>query len=244
MTYTLFPPLILDNQISLQDLNDLKSEIHNNNICSPYVHNWEGENFGKIFSNRYMGDWNNVNLKNLVLKNLPQDISKVMIVENIIHLQSFIPYEFHCDYGWSKCNDDEKPFVVIIIPLESVNARTIICEQTMEGLHFVDYKKDHEPLPKDKQISEKEYLEYFSHCWPQERPYVKIKDIFEWKAGSVLIFDQKYIHASDNFLKHGLTEKNCISIFSKIKKESFHELCNKDKNLAFVQWKGQESSKL
>jgi len=220
--FPLLPTTVFEHCFDLGALEKIKNEIHSENICLPYIHDWERENKGKTFSNRYQGNWNNPSLRQLILSGLPDVISHNIIVESIIHLQSFIPYEFHCDYGWSEPGDDECPFVVVIIPFETIDAKTIVCNQYMHGLHFIHYKEQSAPLPVEQQMPEEEYLKYFSHCWPQERPYISIDKIFEWKAGSALVFDQRYIHASDNFLKHGLTEKNCISIFSKIKRENYH----------------------
>jgi hypothetical protein len=228
MEYPLFAPTVFDQCFDQTALNAIKCEIHNENNCIPYVHEWEGENFGKVFSNRYQGNWANKKLQELILTGLPSLLAENIIVEKIIHLQSFIPYEFHCDYGWSKPEPDEVPFAVIIIPLETVDARTIVLDQTMHGLHFVDYKKDAPVVDIKQQLSIEEYEKHFSHCWPQERPYISIKDIFIWKAGSAFAIDLRYIHASDNFLKNGLTEKNCISIFTKIKKENYSKVIGKN----------------
>lgn len=221
MSDSFFPPTVFADCFDQDQMNAIKLEIHKENNCVPYVHDWEGENFGKIFSNRHYGNWANAQLQQLVVSGLPKVLTDNMLVESIIHLQSFIPYEFHCDYGWSKCDQDEMPFVVIIIPLETVDARTIVLDQTMHGLHFVDYKKNNVPLPIEQQLSVNEYEQHFSHCWPHERPYISIKDIFKWQAGSAFAIDLRHIHASDNFLKNGLTEKNCFSIFTKIKKQNY-----------------------
>jgi len=222
--FSLLPTTVFKNCFDLDDLEKIKNEIHGENICLPYVNEWDGENKGKTFSNRYPGNWNNLSLRQLILSGLPDIISQNIIVESIMHLQSFIPYGFHCDYGWSNPSNDECPFVVVIIPFETIKAKTIVCNQYMHGLQFIHYKEQSAPLPVEQQMTEEEYLKYFSHCWPQERSYISIDTIFEWEAGSALVLDHRYIHASDNFLKHGLTEKNCISIFSKTKRENYHKV--------------------
>ena len=224
MSDRLIKPKIFYNCFNKEQLQDIKTFIHDNNKFIPSVHEWEGEHHAKVFANRYFGNWNDHNLQKAVLEGLPESITKSFIVEYILHAQSLIPYEFHCDYGHIKCEPDETPFVIIIIPLETVNAKTIVLDQTFHGLHFVDYKEISLELPVEEQLTEEQYNEYFSHCWPQERPYISINTVFDWIEGNALVFDMKYIHASDNFLKNKLTEKNCISIFTKIKKNDLNEV--------------------
>ena len=149
-----------------------------------------------------------------------------MTVPNPFLLESYVPYEIHNDYKWIEASDDEIPFYLIIIPVSTGQAKTIIFNQHGNGeyLHFVDYKKDHQPVPDNERLSEEEYQKYFSHCWPQERHYISINKVFDWEVGSVLLCDMRYFHASDNFLTNDITQKSCITLMTKTKKDKFLEI--------------------
>jgi hypothetical protein len=218
---TLLPTSILEHCYTDQTLMSIKDLFQQVGTTASSVHSWEGPNFGKTLSIKQKVNINDhPELKELILSGLPATIGELMITVECCHLRSFIPYEVHCDCGWLKLQDDESPFYVFIIPFETKNVNTISLNQTGYNLHFVDYKEHHDPLPLDQQMSEDTYQQYFSHCWPQERPYLSIDTVFKWQAGSVFMFDARRFHASDNYLSNGETEKNCIVLITKIKTQN------------------------
>jgi hypothetical protein len=209
---------ILHNVYSEDTLNYLRSEVDKRGVETKSFHEWEGPKLGQLLSVRYrLALDEHQDLRNMVLSPLPGDISTDLITHSFSHLRSFSPYEIHSDCGWIECNDDESPFYAFVIPLETCVAKTILLNQMHEGLHFVDYKKSYGPLPKDQQISDEDFQKYFSHCWPHEQEYISIQNVFDWTAGSVLMFDTRFLHASDNYILNGLQEKNAFILFSKVK---------------------------
>jgi hypothetical protein len=44
--------------------------------------------------------------------------------------------------------------------------------------------------------------------------YVSLYDAYKWYLGSVIYWDRKMLHCSDNFLKNGLAEKNALVLFT------------------------------
>jgi len=224
MVEQLIPTTVYHKVYDEHTLDIIKKEIHRTEKCTKNIHNYGGPNHGKLLSNLYSGDWNNPVLRRLIIAGLPKIVADNIIVHSINHLQSFIPYQLHSDYGWIDCDDSEQPLVLMLIPLETISAKTIVLDQILKGLHFTDYKKQSNQLEITQQLSENEYKKYFSHCYPQERPYISINHVFEWQVGSLLIMDLKRIHGSDNFNSSGLTEKNCITIFTKIKKSNYNSV--------------------
>jgi hypothetical protein len=221
----LLPTKILSNCYTQSTLDLIKKLFKDQGVTSPCVHEWPGPHYGKTVSVKQKLTLNeHSDLQQLVFSGLPAELTQWMIVMESSHLQSFIPYEVHCDCGWLDLQTDESPFYVVIIPLETYNARTISFNQLGHDLHFVDYKKDNPPLPSDQCVSETEFDQYFSHCWPQERSYISIDTVFEWQAGSVFMFDARRFHASDNYTINGVTEKNCVILMTKIQQQNLQAL--------------------
>jgi hypothetical protein len=232
----LLPTLILSNCFDKKMLNEAKQEIAGCGKSFPYVHPHEGVNFGKTLSVRTVWDpKKDKHITDKILSQLPREVTQNLLVEINFHLQSFYPYDIHCDCGWLKLAEDESPYYLIIIPLESVEAKTVVLNQTSHGLHFIDYKNDTNVLSESERISDNDFETYFSHCWPQEKSYISVNQVFNWAAGDALMLDMRYFHSSDNYRKNNVVEKNCITLMTKIKTENFlHNLQNSEKlqNLA------------
>jgi hypothetical protein len=228
----LLPTLILPNLFDKEMLDNVKQEIASCGKSFSYVHQHEGINFGKTLSTRTMWDsQKNKEITDKILSRIPKEITENLLVEFSFHLRSFYPYDIHCDCGWLKLDSDESPYYLIIIPLESVDAKTIVLNQTSHGLYFVDYKSNQNILSKSDRISDDDFESYFNHCWPQEKDYISIHKIFDWMVGNALIFDLRYFHSSDNYQKNNVIEKNCITIMTKIKTKNFLSNLNKISNL-------------
>ena len=43
---------------------------------------------------------------------------------------------------------------------------------------------------------------------------LEIDEVLSWESGSLLTWDRVRIHASDNFLKNGISSKMCIALFT------------------------------
>lgn len=217
----LLPTKIIKNSFSPDALDNIKNIFQRDGIPESYVHQWEGPTFGKTLSTRYkIKIHNHPELYQLVTAGLPSDFAEHAIIPHCIHLQSFLPYEIHGDNGFIETEPDESTFYVVVIPFETVNAKTITFNQMFNKTRFIDYKEVNDPLPPGECIPEETYKKYFSHCWPQERPYLSISTVFEWEIGSVFMFDSQLLHASDNYTAAGVTEKNAIVLMTKIKTEN------------------------
>jgi hypothetical protein len=216
----LLPTIEIDNLFTKESLNSITDQLHKINDFRVNKQVWEGPNLGKVLANKYYcSPEKNPEVIDFFLSHLPKEIADRAIAEEFYQLQSFIPYEIHCDSGHLHLKDDEEPYYLFIVPLETVDVRTIVFDQISNDLHFTEYKEVNKPLPDAEQMTEEEYQQYFSHCWPQERPYLSINHVFKWQAGKLLACDMHYFHASDNYIKNGLTEKNCLVLMTKTKKK-------------------------
>jgi hypothetical protein len=216
----LLPTLELDNLFDQDTLNTITRRLREINDFRLSQQVWEGPNLGKVLANKYYcNPVTDPDVAELFLSRLPKNIANNAILEEFYELQSFIPYEIHCDSGHLHLEDNEEPYYLFLVPLETVNVRTIVFDQVSDGLHFIEYKETNNPLPDSEQLSEEEYQRYFSHCWPQERPYLSINHVFEWQLGKLLAFDMHYFHASDDYIKNGVSGKNCLVVMTKIKKK-------------------------
>ena len=212
----MFESYSLDNRYSVDDLSKVKQLILADSVTKEFKQNFEGPFHNKIISRRYVFDWNqHVEVSEIIKNGFPDEVKNKIIVDHCYLLQSFAPYEIHCDYNWVKCLDNEEPYYFVVIPLETVNAQTVVLNQNGAYTHWVDYKQEHDPLAESDQMSVDEYKKYFSHTWEHERPYVSIHKVFDWKLGSIFLGDIKRFHCSNNFLEHGVTQKECIILFSK-----------------------------
>jgi hypothetical protein len=215
----LLPTIEIDNCFTQNSLNEIVDRLQKINDFLAQKHKWEGPTFGKILGNKwYARPEKNPEVIDLFLSNIPKEIADNVVTAEFYQLQSFFPYESHCDCGHLRLTEDEQPYYLFIVPLETIDARTIVFNQTSTNLHFIEYKQVNQQLPESEQISEEDYLKYFSHFWPQERPYLSINHVFKWEIGKLLACDMRYFHASDNYIKNGLTEKNGLVLMSKTKK--------------------------
>ena len=220
------PTIIIEKAFSSEDVEFIRSTVLTdpNTEKLDYIHKWEGPDYNKKLSTRHVFDFEKLSpVADLIKKKLPDDIVSNLIPSRSFLLTSYIPYEIHCDYGWVECDDDEAPYYLILVTLNGEGSKTIVLDQQGKYLHFVDYKNDHDKLPVDKQMSEEEFNKDFGHCWPQEREYISVKDVFNWSSGNILAIDMRYFHLSDNFSINRIDEKQCITLFTKAKKENFKE---------------------
>jgi len=222
----ILPTIKIENAFSIDELEHLRNLIDTipDEHEISYVHKFEGPTADKIMSKRkyfYLDQLGN--MEELIKSKLPNEVATQLISGISFRLKSFLPYEIHCDYNHVVDNDkvpcleNEEPYYIIIIPLYSSKSKTMILNQQGKYLHFVDYKNDHAPLPESEQISEDDFKKDFSHCWPQERPYISVRDEFIWNEGDLIAFDLKLFHSSNDFTKFGVKEKQCITLQTKRK---------------------------
>jgi hypothetical protein len=134
------------------------------------------------------------------------DISELMVVT--LHL----PWDIHNDLHKNKIKPGFCHGWNFLIPLEDVNSRTIIFEQSSEDSNdFSEYKENHGKVPNP--IDSKFWEDNLSFCWPHDREYLSLKEALPYQRRRQLLgFKRNLFHSSDNFHTRGISEKNFIQV--------------------------------
>lgn len=126
-------------------------------------------------------------------------------IDGIQILHSFLPFDVHSD--WIVQNNriplcDPKtnpPSYTLIAPLVS-DFSTIVFDQEGEYNRFEDYKRSNNKV--ENRISDDIWNQYLKHCHNEDRDYLSIKKIFEWKVGDLFAFHRKFFHSAGYFTTH------------------------------------------
>lgn len=144
--------------------------------------------------------------------------NKLGILLNVrcgMHLKELIPWSIHTDYNHQYDSKYQSaPGLAILIPLkvvgpESKMTHTVIFNEYCKT-NFLDYVQNSTPLINhSKHIHE----EHCGHICPENLEYVSLNGVYAWKPGSIIYWDRKLLHSSDNFLKNSITEKQALVLF-------------------------------
>lgn len=212
--------LIKDAIFSIDELREIEKIVRGVNDSKIWIHPHEGPMQGKKLSERFFWNWSSISeISDLIESRLPDQLNEDTRIESSFILDSFLPYDIHCDSGWLDLDNGKyKAGHVIIIPLvESDDISTITFNQFGESeLHFKEYKDTHTPLSENEMIDTEYFNEKLSHCWEHDRYHLSLDKEFRWNIGSVLLCDIRRYHCSNNFAKHGITKKSCITLFTKL----------------------------
>ena len=124
----------------------------------------------------------------------------------------YLPWDIHNDLHKNKIKPGFRHGWNFLIPLEDVNSRTIIFEQSDEDTnHFSDYKKNHGKVPNP--VDSKFWEDNLSFCWPHDREYLSLKEVLPYQRRRQLqAFKRTVFHSSDNFHTRGISKKNFIQV--------------------------------
>lgn len=121
-------------------------------------------------------------------------------ISAISYNKLYLPWDIHTDSN-RRQSFTEKPYYNVLIPLHSVDSRTII---------FNEYSEDYNEFFKFKQTNNKSinpvsleiWNKYLDMCWDDDRLWLSIKNILPVQnAGQFIAFKRKFFHSSDNFHK-------------------------------------------
>lgn len=132
-------------------------------------------------------------------------------IETMTRVKLYLPWDIHSDYYVEECKTGHLPYYNFLIPLDTVQSRTIIFDQIATSPNFSDYKKSSSLVknPPDEEF----WQENLSMCWPQDRQYVSINKVMPWQQrGQLQGFPSKYFHSSDNFHLRLNSPKSFIQI--------------------------------
>lgn len=138
------------------------------------------------------------------------------VIDSLWILEAFVPFPFHNDVNYIIPELDQSRYYTMIMPIEQVKAKTIICKQTAD-LEFVeDYMQTNQPINESQQYSLDFWQQHLSHCPIEYKPYLSHEFTFDWNPGSLLAFDRRKFHSSDNFLSKSVASKKAIITFTTI----------------------------
>ena len=147
---------------------------------------------------------------------------KETVFQELWILDEYHPLGLHTDAHQLVPTDDQLLYYTMLIPLEDLDSCTIITNQYHEvdysspgsEVLLADYLKHTRPLPKEQRITEEFWKANLIHTPLLARPFFSLDQIFKWNRGSLLAFDRRRWHASDNFLANGIAKKSAIVSFT------------------------------
>jgi hypothetical protein len=148
-------------------------------------------------------------IKEKVLKKLEVIFNKPI---NLLHgmlLKEEKPWVIHTDYIKK---DDPAPDLAIVIPLntEEINTHTVVFnEECLDN--FNNFILNNNKLENN---AKNLYNNLCSHEDIDRLEYVSLLSAYKWHPGSIIYWDRKLLHCSDNFLKAGIKEKTALVIFT------------------------------
>ena len=162
----------------------------------------------------------NTEIAKIVFNKISPLFPKNIIFNNIDRNKLFLPWDVHADYFIHTCQAGYEPYYTLLIPLNNVNSRTIIFNQTTDGPDdFSTYKETHEHI--ENPISEEFWRENLSMCWDHDRKYLSLKAAGEYqRRGQLNAFHRKYFHSSDNFHLRLTEPKSFIQVRIDILKDA------------------------
>jgi hypothetical protein len=147
-------------------------------------------------------------IRKLILEKLEKVLDKKLNLTHGMLLKEEIPWTIHTDYN----KGDSDPGLAILLPLntEEVNTHTVVFneESTTTFNDFVLNNNKLETNAKDL------YNNLCSHEDIDNLEYVSLLGAFKWIPGSVIYWDRKLLHCSDNFLQQGIKIKTGLVIFT------------------------------
>mgnify|MGYP003333385198 CR=1 FL=1 len=140
-------------------------------------------------------------------------------------LDSDLPLDVHSDYYHKRLGE---PFMAFLIPL-NVNgskhgmdrASTIVFDQTDTYVDESDHRSKRSRPPAqylDLPVLESNATHLsdsmLSHCDPRVLSRLSVKSIMDWQPNSLLFWDERLMHCSNDYKKNGVLKKQAIVIHS------------------------------
>jgi len=147
-------------------------------------------------------------IKHKILSRLETLLDRPIRLVHGMLLKEKKPWGIHTDYA----KEDINPDMGILIPLNSlpVNTHTVIFNECCTNT-FDTYMLNNKKLFNS---AVKMHNTLLSHETTERLEYVSLLGAFKWLPGSVIYWDRKLLHASDNFLKNNVTEKTALVLFT------------------------------
>lgn len=145
-------------------------------------------------------------IKKKVISKLEKLVNEKINITVGMYLKEKNPWTIHTDY----VKNDKHPKGAFLIPLVEENTHTVIFNEECTD-HFSLFKKTNKKLQNNaKNIRDT----LCSHESDNHLELVSLFAAYRWHLGSVIYWDRKMLHCSDNFLQNGVTEKHALVIFT------------------------------
>jgi len=146
------------------------------------------------------------------------------------YLDEFQPLTLHSDYYHSYRNTGT-PYLAMLVPLSVENdpestkrVHTVVFDQPdtyvdnkledieQENVHHSTWRtfewiKNRRPQPNNAVQYKQQYL---THLQDEDLECLTVQNVFEWQRGSLICWDERLLHASDDFTTNGIKSKQAI----------------------------------
>jgi len=145
-------------------------------------------------------------------------------IDSIWILEAFIPFPIHNDVLHVIPDSNQSRYYTLILPIEEVESKTFICQETADSEYIDDYMKVGQPIDESQQFTRDFWEKNLSHCPIDQRQYVSHEFTFDWALGSLLAFDRRRFHVSSNFLTNGITSKKALVSFTNVYNKNLNNM--------------------
>jgi hypothetical protein len=149
-----------------------------------------------------------------LFKKLDQTLNRNIKVKCGMYLREVEPWDIHTDYQ-HPFDQGDNPDLAILIPLKIVSdtqqtTHTVVFNELCQT-NFKDFKLSHNKLTSH---AKNLHQTHCGHCDADDLEYVSLNGVYAWTPGSLIYWDRKMLHCSDNFLKNHIREKQALVLFT------------------------------
>ena len=203
--YKLYPTIQIDNFLSALEIENIAELVYNNHYEKTELIDKWGVWKGHLVTTQYWVAEDTLHdVFAPVYAKLQNILEEDFVIEKGQILHSHLAYDVHTDYYIKVDHEAEElvgePYYTLVIPFEDTNSSTVVFEQSADYNDFYIYKEKNTPI--ENCMSQEEWDKHCSHCWAEDRNYLTLDTVANWKQGKLIAFDRKRYHCSDNFTPH------------------------------------------
>ena len=175
-----------------------------------------GNSFVAISQDHMLYPWFSKHVFNRIKELTPVDVQ--LLFGSYLH--EIAPFTLHSDYYHSSKG---KPYMAFLIPIsvdgdmtqtERVNTVIFNEEDTYVDNNVVNKSWSKELWHKNRTPKENNAIghELLGHLPKEDLECLTIQTVVNWRPGSVIYWNERYLHSSDNFVQNGVTSKQALVI--------------------------------
>jgi hypothetical protein len=195
--YSIFTTEELENLNTILDkLSDAPCRNQKSNLSYGYTNGFK------------VGDPMYLAIKKIVIQRIELLLEKKIQLHVGMILKSISPFTIHSDY----LRDDLNPDLAILIPLNltALETHTVVFnEECLDD--FSLYLSRTGQLEVNAKSLHKTIC---SHETEHRLERVSVQGIYKWLPGSVIYWDRKLLHCSDNYIDRDIKEKRALVLFT------------------------------